>query len=165
MPDPIRKRYSYGQFGPVTASMQPGSGRIVYLPDPTSSIRFSSVLQKKARVVLYKTDPDPIWMARSGFGQTHLFRNQAGVLAERNWFATSVPFSDSVAFFHKRPGSHCATSARIRSGSGCLSVRFGSNGSGPEASRKCKNHQVRFWPTRIGFGLFTGIVQFVWQRE
>ena len=27
-----------------------------------------------------KTDPDPIWMAWSGFGQTHLVQKQAGLL-------------------------------------------------------------------------------------
>ena len=29
--------------------------------------------------MLCKTDPDPIWMAWSGFGQTHLVWKQAGV--------------------------------------------------------------------------------------
>ena len=54
---------------------RPGS----YMPDLTSRIRFSSVFVKKAWIMLYKTDPDPIWMAWSGFGQTHLVWKQAGV--------------------------------------------------------------------------------------
>ena len=98
------------------------------MPDPTSRIRFDSVLLKKARVILRTTGPDPIWMAWSGCGQTHLVQKQACVqkssglvLSERDRPATSFPLSHSAAFFHNRPGSYCATSARIRSGSGCLS--------------------------------------------
>ena len=34
---------------------------------------------KKAWIILCKTDPDPIWMAWSGFGQTRLVWKQAGV--------------------------------------------------------------------------------------
>ena len=49
------------------------------MPDPTSCIRFGSVLPNKACIILCKTDPEPIWMACSGFGQTHLVWKQAGV--------------------------------------------------------------------------------------
>ena len=49
------------------------------MPDPTSRIRFCSVFPKKAWIIFYRTDPDPIWMAWSGFGQTHLVWKQAGV--------------------------------------------------------------------------------------
>ena len=55
------------------------------------------------------------------------------VLAERNQPATTFPLSDSVAFFHRRPGSYCAKPARILFGSGCLG--FWLNRSGLEASR------------------------------
>jgi len=85
MPDPIRKRFGYGQLWPlrpvmaITASVQPESGRIVYMPDPTSHIRFSSVFTKKAWITLCKTDPDLIWVAWSGSGQTHLVWKRAGV--------------------------------------------------------------------------------------
>ena len=46
------------------------------MPDPTSRICFSSVLSK---IILCKTNPGPIWMAWSGFGQTPLVWKQAGV--------------------------------------------------------------------------------------
>ena len=49
------------------------------MSDPTSRTRFSSVFPKMAWVISCKTDLDPIWMAWSGFGQTHLGRKQAGV--------------------------------------------------------------------------------------
>ena len=52
----------------ITASVQPESDRIVYMPDPTSRVGFSSVFLKTAWIMLCKTDQDPIWMAWSGFG-------------------------------------------------------------------------------------------------
>ena len=83
------------------------------MPDPTSHIRFGSVLQKKDWIILCKTGPDPIWMAWLGIDKTHLVRKQAGVqessgpvLAKRYQPATSFPLSDSVAVFHRRPGSY-----------------------------------------------------------
>ena len=58
--------------------MQPESGRTVYaesdFPHPFQ-LRFS----KEGMVILCKTDPDLIWMAWSGFGQTHLVWKQADV--------------------------------------------------------------------------------------
>ena len=66
----------------------------------------------------------PAWI-QFGFGYMHLVWKQAGVqessgliLAERNQPTTSFPSSDSVAFFHRRPGSHCAKPAWIQFGSG-----------------------------------------------
>ena len=49
------------------------------MPDPTSRIRFSSVFPKKAWIILRETNPDPIWLAWSEFGQTYLVWKQAGV--------------------------------------------------------------------------------------
>ena len=78
MPDPIRKRSGYGQLWPLRpACSQNRAGS--YMPDPTFRIHFSSVFPKKAWIILRKTDPNPIWMALSGFGQTHLVWKQAGV--------------------------------------------------------------------------------------
>ena len=109
----------------ITASVQPVSGRIVYMPGPNSRIRFGSVFPKKALIVLCKTDPALTWMAWSGFGRTRLVRKQAGVqessgpvLAECNRTATSFPLPDSVPFFYRRPGSYCAKPAWIRFSSG-----------------------------------------------
>ena len=78
MPDPIRKRFGYGQLWPLRpACSQNQAGS--FMPDPTFRIHFSSVFPKKAWIILRKTDPDPIWMAWSGFSQTHLVWKQAGV--------------------------------------------------------------------------------------
>ena len=49
------------------------------MPDLTSGIQSGSVLPQKARIRLCKSDPDPSWMALSGFGQTHLVWKQARV--------------------------------------------------------------------------------------
>ena len=87
------------------------------MPDLTSCIWFSSVFPKKAWIILCKTDLDPIWMAWSGFGQTHLVWKQASV----HWPTTSFSFLDLIAFFHRRPGSYCAKPAQIWFSSGWLS--------------------------------------------
>ena len=107
------------------------------MPDPTPRIRFSSVFPKKAWITLCKTDQDPIWMAWSRFGQTHLVcRNHlVRFLAGRNLPATSFPLSDSVPFFHRRPTDNIVQN---RPGSDLVlaaCVSFWPNGSGPEASR------------------------------
>ena len=70
MPDPIRKHFGYGQLWPLWPAC--------HMPDPTSRIHFSSIFPKKARVILCKTDPVPIWMVWSGFGQTCSVWKQAG---------------------------------------------------------------------------------------
>ena len=71
MSDPIRKCFVYGLLWPLwPACSQYWAGSC--MPDPTSRIRFSSVFLNNAWITLCKTDPDPIWMAWSGFGQTHL---------------------------------------------------------------------------------------------
>ena len=78
VPDLIQKHFGYGQLWPLQPACsqnRPGS----CMPDLTSCICFSSIFPKKAWIMLCKTDPDPIWMAWSGFGQTHLVRKQAGV--------------------------------------------------------------------------------------
>ena len=112
MPDPIRKRFDYGQLWPLRpACSQNWAGW--YMLDPISRIRFSSVFSKKAWIISCKTDPDPIWMAWSGFGQTHLVWKQAGVQEssglfqfwqERNQPATSFRLLDSVPFFRRHLG-------------------------------------------------------------
>ena len=130
MPDPIRKRFGYGQLWPLRpACSQNRAGS--YMRDPTSRMRFGPVLPKKAWIILCRTGPDPIWMAWTGFDQTHLVRKEVGVeessgpvLAERNRPATSFLLSDSVALFHRRPGSDLDGLDR-----------FWPNSSGPEGSR------------------------------
>ena len=68
MPDPIRKRFGYGQLRPLRpACSQNRAG--LFVPVPTSRIRFGSVFSKKAWIILRKTDPDPISMVWSGFSR------------------------------------------------------------------------------------------------
>ena len=118
-----------------------------------------------------KTDPGPIWMAWSGFDQTHLVRIQAGVqessgpvLTECNRPATSFPLSDSVAFFLRRARINMCKSSPgpIKF---CLIVSgFWPNGSGPEASHCAtiiRPASGQCFPAdpdrmRIGYGMFTG---------
>ena len=65
VPNPIQKRFDYGQHTART-------GLDCTVPDPTSCIRFGSVLPKKAWVILSKIGLDPLWTARSAFDQTDL---------------------------------------------------------------------------------------------
>ena len=92
-------------------------------------VRFSSILAKKAGIILCKASPDPILTALSCIGQTDLVWKQVGVqessgplLAERKRPATSFPLSDSVVFFHRQPFSWL------------------------HKAGVCKNHWARFWP-------------------
>ena len=138
----------------ITTSVQPEWGRIVDMPDPTSRILFSSVFPKKAWVILHTTGPDPIWMVKSGFGQTHLVWKQAGVQESsgpvsgrtqparyqlptfiQTRFRSSTDVPDNIV--QNQPGSDLVLAD-------C--VRFWPNGSGPEASQCAKNHPARCWP-------------------
>ena len=90
MPDPIRKRFGYGQLWPLRpACSQNRTGS--YMPDPTCRILFSSVSPKKAWVILCKTDWIPSGWPGQGLaqriwsGSKPVCRNhQARFLAERN---------------------------------------------------------------------------------
>ena len=108
---------SYGHYGQHTARIVPDH---IYMPYPTSHIQFSSILPKKAPIILCNTRLNPIWMAWSGFGQKHLVRKQASVhdslglvLAECNQAAPHFLPSDSSAFFHRWPRSYCVKPAQI----------------------------------------------------
>ena len=107
-PDLIQKHFGYSQLWSLQSVCRQVQTRS-YMPDLTSCVCFGFVLRKKAYIILCKTSPDLIWMAWSGFGQTHLVRKQAGlqessdlVRADCNWPATSLPHLDMVAFFHRR---------------------------------------------------------------
>ena len=67
---------SYGHYGQRAARIGPDSILCRIRPPASFSAPF---FPKKAWTTLYKTDPDPIWMAWSGFGQTRLVWKQAGV--------------------------------------------------------------------------------------
>ena len=104
---------------PVTAIMASMQPELNHMLDPSSCIRFQ-FHSSKERPGLYcifvcKTSLDPIWMACSDFGQTHLLRKQASVqessgpvLAEHHRPTTKFPLSNSVAFLHRWLGLHCA---------------------------------------------------------
>ena len=97
---------------------------------------------------LCKTGLDPIWMAWSGFGQTHLVRKHTSVQESLgpvcgNWPATSFPLSNSVTFFHGWPGSQCEN----QPGSDLVladCIRLSPTGSGPEKSWNAKMIQPVF---------------------
>ena len=123
MPDPIRRRFGYGQLWPLRpAYSQDRAGS--YMPDPISRIRFDSVLPQKAWIKLTV-------QIRPGSdlgGLVRFWPNGSGTEARRCartigpgfWQdatvppATRFPLSDPVAFFHRQPGSYCAKPARIR---------------------------------------------------
>ena len=75
MPDPIQRCLITASYG--HCSQHASRTR----PDPISCIQFSSILPKKALIILCKTGPDLIWMARSGFGQTDVVQKHTGVQA------------------------------------------------------------------------------------
>ena len=62
----------------IMASVQPESARVVYAGSDFPHL-FQFRFPKKAWTILRKTDPGPIWMVWSGFGQTLPVRKQAGV--------------------------------------------------------------------------------------
>ena len=150
---------SYGHYGQRAAGTGPDSTCRIRLPASVSVALFP----KKVWIVLRKTDPDLIWMAWSGFGQTHLVWKQAGVQEPLVPNSGRTPLSDLVTFFHRRPESHCAKPA----GSNLVladCVRFWPNRSGPEtnwrptiigpASGQCFPANLDQMP--IGSGMFTG---------
>ena len=117
----------------------------LYMPDTTSRMRFSSVFPKKTWITLCKTDLDPIWMAWSGFRQTHLFWKQVG------GSESSGPVSGRMQparhqFPTVRLGCILPQVARIISCTTSLGPMgfwltvsgFGPNGSGTEASLRAR---------------------------
>ena len=78
MPDLIWQCFVYSYLWPLQSACSLNQAWS-YVPDPTFRISFSSLFPKKAWIILYKSDPDLIWMAWSGFGQTHLVWKRAGV--------------------------------------------------------------------------------------
>ena len=128
------------------------------MPDPTSSIRFSSVFPKKARIILvvqnrpgsYLNGLVRVWLnsfwSRSKAGVQESAdpvsgRRQPALYQSVSHFQTRFRSSTDVPdnIMQNQPGSDLVLAD-------C--VRFWPNGSGPEASRRCalKNHPSRFWP-------------------
>ena len=127
----------------IMASTQPESGRIMYMPDPTSCIRFSFILAKKAQATLCKIGPDLIWSGWPGqvwakriWSRNKLvcknhwaqfWQNATGLLPVSHfltWLHSSTDGPDNIV--HNQPGSNLVLADRIR---------FWTNGSSQEASR------------------------------
>ena len=89
MPDPIRKRFGYGQLWPMRPACsqnRPGP----YMPDPTFRIRFSSVFPKKAWIILCETDLGGlvrVWPNTSGLEANRC----AGIIAPCFWQDANGP--------------------------------------------------------------------------
>ena len=150
----------------ITASVQPVSGRIVYAGSDFLH-PFQYRFPKKAWIIR-RTDPDPIWMACAGFGQTHLDWKQAGVQESLG------PVSGRTQPARYQPVSHFQTRFRSstdvpdnivqnQTGSDLVladCVRFWPNGSGPEASQCARESSgpllnTASQPTQTGSGVFT----------
>ena len=119
-----------------TASVQPESCRNVYASsDFPHLIRFRFSKEGLGHIVQNRTGSDldvlvRFWPNASCPEASRCARIiGAWFLAERNQPVTNFPLSDSVAFFHRRPGGYCAKPARIRLVlADC--VRFWPKGSG-----------------------------------
>ena len=108
--------------------------------DLTSHIRFSSVFQKKAWIMLCKADPYPIWMAWSGFGQTLVVsdRMQPAHYQFRNFqtqLCSSTQIPDHVVQNWPRSDLVLADYQVLAK---CIRSR---------SKPVCKNHPARFRPT------------------
>ena len=96
---------------PVMASMQPESARIVYARSDFSH-PFQFCFSKEGMDHIAQNRPASdldglvrVWAKRIWSGSKLVCRNHlARFLAGRNRPATSFPLSDSVPFFHRRPG-------------------------------------------------------------
>ena len=151
MLDPIRKHFGYGQLWPLRPVCSLDQARS-YLPDLTSHILFSSIFPKETWIILYKADPDLIWVALSGFGKTHLVWKQVGVQEP------SGPVSGRTQLARYQ-FSHFQTRFRSSTDGPAHSVQ---NWPGydlvladsqllaeqiPSGSKPaCKNHLTHFWP-------------------
>ena len=172
MPDPIRKRFGYGQLWPVmavTASVQPESARMVYarsdFPHPFQ-FRFSKEGPDHTAQNRPGSDLDGlvgVWSKTPGLEASRC----AGIIGPGFWQDATRPL----------PVSHFQTRFRTftdvpdnQPGSDLVladCVRFWPNGSGPEASRCAKlirSASGQCFPAdpdriRIGSGMFTGCIE------
>ena len=139
LPDPIWKHFSYGQLWPLQPVRHQNQAGL-RVPDLTSHIHFSSVFPKKAWIMLCKADAYPIWVAWSGFGQTHAVsdRMQPAHYQFRN-FQTQLCSSTHVPdlVVQNWPRSNLVL-AGYQVLAKCIWSR---------SKLVCKNHLARFWLT------------------
>ena len=135
MPDPIRKRFGYGQLWPLRpACSQNRAGS--YMPDPTSCIRFSSFFQRRHGSYCAKPTrirsgwPGQSLAKRFWSGSKPVCRNHlARFLAGRKRSATSFLLSDSVPFFGPQTSRIILCKTSLSGSDSVLAdcVRFGPN--------------------------------------
>ena len=119
----------------------------MYIMDPTSCIRFSSVFPKKARTILCKTDPDLIWMAWSGFGPTHHQESLGPILGRTQQACYQFPiFRLGCVLPPTAQIMLCKT--RLDQIWFWLTVSLSSFGQIDPVWHK--NHLACFWPIQIG---------------
>ena len=150
----------------ITASVQPELGR-----NRVCRIRLSASVSAPFFQRKCKTDPDPMWMSWSGFGQTHRVRKLVGVQE------SSGPVSGRTKQARYRFQTRFRSSGtdvpdnivQNQRGSGLVladCARFWPNGPGPEASRCARiirSASGQCFPAdperiRIGYGMFTGVM-------
>ena len=135
----------------ITASVQPESGRIVYMPDPTSRISFSSVVFKDGMDHVAQNRPGSnlgglvrVWPNASGLEASRC----AGAIWPGFWQDATGPLP--VSLFQTRFRSStdvldCVKPAQIRLGSGDY-VRFWPRLIRSGSKPMCDNHPARFRP-------------------
>ena len=117
-----------------------------YMSNPTSCIQFSSVLPKKAQLILYKTDLDPIRMAWLGFGQC-IWSGSKNHWAQFWQNATSLLLVSCVKTCLQSSTDGPDHTVQNRSGSSLLladCVRFGAKWIPSGSKRLCRNHRACF---------------------
>ena len=177
--DQIRKRFGSGQFWSLRpACSQNRAG--LYMPDPTSRIRFSSVFSKDGMDHIVQNRPGSdlevlvlVWPNASGLEASWCagiiwpgFWQDATIPLPVSHFQTRFRFSADVPdnIVQNQPGSELVLAD-------C--VRFWPNGSGPEASRCARIIRPasgQCFPAdpyrmRIGSGIFTGYIQLMAEEE
>ena len=110
MPDPIWRRFGYGQLWPLQpACSQNRAG--LDMPDLTSRIRFGSVLPKKARIILGKTSLE--WRGQV-FGHALLVRKQVGVQESPGRYQFPIFRNGPDHILQNQPGSGLVLADCIR---------------------------------------------------
>ena len=161
MPGLIRKHFVYGQLwllkycGQHAARIGLDCICLIQLPACNSVLffqrRHGSYCAKP--IWIWSGWPDQVLGKRISSGSKLVGKNHtAQFLAECNWPATSFPLSDSVAFSHRWPRSHCAQPAWVQSGSGWL-CQVLAKWNWSRSKPMCKNNPACFWSS-----MFTGKV-------
>ena len=148
MPDLILKHSGYGHYTQHAARI--GLDCIFWIWLST----FNSVPSFQRRPRSFGVKPAQIWSWWPGQVLAKHIWSRSKLVCKNHWAqfwqnATGMlpvsPLSDSVAFFHRQPGSYCAKLAQIRFGSGwlhqVLAKRIWS-----KSKPVCKNHWACFWP-------------------